>query len=247
VPRRNEIKVDPQLAVGRQLLIKEDVYTIIGVTNEREKIGMEDLNDRVFMPLGNLQRVSGFSGIQGFMLRFRDDLREDQALARVREIIAGALPEGELLEESVSVFTIKEATRLVDSTVSIFRAVLWGIGSIALLVAGIGIMNVMLIRVLQRRTEIGLRRACGAPRRGIVLQFIIESSVQALFGALFGVPLGLAGVATFCRYSDWDFYVAPLTIFLAISFAVGIGVLFGAYPAYRAAMVDPIQSLRSEF
>jgi ABC-type antimicrobial peptide transport system permease subunit len=239
--------IDPKTALGREVLIRGERYTVVGVMIERGKIGFEDVDDRVFIPLPQLQELSGYDGTQLLMLRYREGLKEADAMAEVKSALAAALPEGEALEDSVSVFTIKEATRLVDSTVAIYRAVLWGIGSIALLVAGIGIMNVMLIRVLQRRTEIGLRRACGAPRRSIIQQFIIEASVQALAGALLGVPLGLFGVALFCRYSEWEFYVAPFTIILAISFAAAIGVVFGAYPAARAARVDPIQSLRSEF
>ncbi|MCC7477886.1 ABC transporter permease [bacterium] len=242
----SQIQVDPKLAVGRQILIKGEPFTIVGVMVERGRIGFEDVDDRVFMPLSTLQQLFEYDGIQGMIVRYREGLKEQEAMEQLRASMAASLAEGESLDETVSTFTVKQATQLMDATLSIFRAVLWGIGSIALLVAGIGIMNVMLIRVLQRRAEIGLRRAVGATRRSVVLQFVTESTVQAMMGAVLGVVLGVIGVALFCRYSDWDFYIAPLTILLAISFAALVGVGFGVYPAWRAARVDPIQSLRSE-
>jgi putative ABC transport system permease protein len=107
-------------------------------------------------------------------------------------------------------------------------------------------MNVMLIRVLRRRTEIGLRRACGAPLHSIVRQFIIESAVQALLGALFGLIVGGAGIYAFAHYAHWDFYISPRTVAIAIGFGGLVGVVFGVYPAYTAARVDPIKSLRFE-
>ncbi len=240
------IQVDPQLAIGREILIKGERFTIVGVMVERGRIGFEDVDNRVFMPLSTLQQLFDYESVQGMIVRYREGLSEKEAMEQLRASMAAGLAEGESLDETVSTFTVKQATQLMDATLSIFRAVLWGIGSIALLVAGIGIMNVMLIRVLQRRAEIGLRRAVGATRRSVVLQFVTESTVQAMMGAVLGVILGVIGVAFFCRYSDWEFYVAPTTVLLAISFAALVGVAFGAYPAWRAARVDPIQSLRSE-
>jgi ABC-type antimicrobial peptide transport system permease subunit len=123
---------------------------------------------------------------------------------------------------------------------------LGGIASIAMLVAGIGIMNVMLIRVLQRRKEIGVRQAVGATPRLIAQQFLLEAVAQALAGALLGVALGIAGVHWYCRYAEWKFYVSPLTLVLAVAFSIAVGLLFGAYPALRAGRMDPIAGLRQD-
>jgi len=118
--------------------------------------------------------------------------------------------------------------------------------TLALLVAGLGIMNVMLIRVMQRRREIGIRRAVGASTRSIVVQFLLESVAQSLVGAALGSALGFAGVLIYCTYAEWRPYVSPLTVATAILFGLGTGALFGAYPALRAARLDPILALRDE-
>jgi putative ABC transport system permease protein len=124
--------------------------------------------------------------------------------------------------------------------------VLTGIASIALLVAGLGIMNVMLIRVMQRRQEIGVRRAVGAPAGSIVLQFLLEAAVQALLGALLGIAVGVLGVHLYCSYADWEPVISLSTVLSAVAFGLGTGILFGAYPALRAAQQDPIAALRHE-
>ncbi|MDQ3022933.1 MAG: FtsX-like permease family protein, partial [bacterium] len=197
-------------------------------------------------PLSAAQDMFEFDGVHGILARYRQGLNEEDAITKVNAEIAEALPESNSVEETVSIFTVHEATKLMDSTLGIFYTVLLGVASIALIVAGIGIMNVMLIRVLRRRGEIGLRRAVGATTQGIVNQFMIESAVQALVGAVLGLIIGAAGLAVFSQIADWPFYISPRTLLIAIAFGGMVGVIFGAYPAWTAARVDPIKSLRFE-
>jgi putative ABC transport system permease protein len=232
--------------VGQTIMIKEREFTVVGLLRPKGSMGMEEADNRIYVPLCTLQELFEFPGIHGILARYRRGLREDDAVAQVKRELAAALPEGAAIEDEVSVFTAKEATKLMDSTLGIFRAVLIGVASIALLVAGIGIMNVMLIRVLRRRMEIGLRRAVGASRRVIVAQFLVESTLQAMLGAAAGIAVGCVGLAVFCDYADWEFYLSPTTVLMAVLFALGVGVAFGCYPAWRAARVDPIASLRHE-
>jgi putative ABC transport system permease protein len=232
--------------IGRNIRLKDADFKVVGLLLPRGNLGMEEADNRIYLPLTSLQRIFEFPGMHGILARYREGLSEQEAVTQVKAALAAALPADTPLDETVSVFTIKEATKLMDSTLGIFRSVLLGVASIALLVAGIGIMNVMLIRVLRRRMEIGLRRAVGASRRTIVVQFLFESTMQAIAGALVGISLGLTGLAVFCVYADWEFYVSPSTVLLAVLFALAVGVLFGSYPAWRAARVDPIASLRYE-
>jgi putative ABC transport system permease protein len=108
-------------------------------------------------------------------------------------------------------------------------------------------MNVMLIQVLQRRHEIGIRRSVGATSGGILMQFLGESVAQALLGALLGILIGVAGVYAYCLYSKWTMYVSPSTILMGTLYSIAVGVVFGSYPAWRAAKLDPVKSLRMEY
>jgi putative ABC transport system permease protein len=232
--------------LGRQVEIKSEMFRVIGTMEPKGRVGFEDIDNRVFIPLTTAQEIFEFDGVHGIMARYRQDVGEDQAIAAVKRQLAGLLTADQELDETFSVFTVKEARELLLSTMGIFRAVLTGIASIALLVAGLGIMNVMLIRVMQRRREIGIRRAVGASTRSIVVQFLLESVAQSLAGAALGSILGFAGVLVYCRYAEWQPYVSPLTVATAILFGLGTGAVFGAYPALRAARLDPILALRDE-
>jgi putative ABC transport system permease protein len=232
--------------LGQQVELKGQPFTVVGVLEKKGRFGVEDIDNRLNIPLTTMQELFQFDGVTGLMARYRAGLSEQQAQAAIKAALAATLKPGESLDETYTVFTIKEANGMMDNTLGIFREVLLGIASIALLVAGIGIMNVMLIRVLQRRREIGVRRAVGASRRSILVQFLSEAVVLALLGALAGTLLGVAGVWAYCQYTHWQPYVSPVTLACGALYSAALGMLFGAYPALRAATLDPIVCLRSE-
>jgi len=120
------------------------------------------------------------------------------------------------------------------------------IAGISLLVGGIGIMNIMLASILERTREIGIRRATGATRRDILGQFMIEAVMLSFAGGLIGILLGFTLTRIIAAYADWRTIVSWDAIFLAFWVSVGVGVIFGVYPARRAAMMDPIDALRYE-
>lgn len=244
--RYTAVEIALALQGKKHVSIRGEEFEVVGILKHHDSAGFEENDSRVFIPLSTAQGLFGFNGIQGMLARFDQSLTEDEAMKLIKADIAKGLPAGDDVDEIVSIFTVHEATKLMDRTLGIFRTVLLGVASIALIVAGIGIMNVMLIRVLRRRTEIGLRRACGAPLNSIVRQFIIESAVQALIGAVVGLLVGGVGIWFFAHYAQWDFYISPRTVVIAIGFGALVGVVFGVYPAYTAAKVDPIKSLRFE-
>jgi putative ABC transport system permease protein len=232
--------------LGEQVVIKGRKFTVVGVMESKGRVGLEDMDNRLFVPLPVLQELFEYDGLTGIVASYRDGIKEPAAVTAVKEQLGQVLKPGQVLDETFSVFTVKDARRLLDSTLGIFRAVLSGIASIALLVAGIGIMNVMLIRVIQRRQEIGIRQAAGATPRAILGQFLFEAAVQAAMGAVIGIGLGYAGVFAYCRYAGWEPFISPWTALGAVAFSVGIGLVFGAYPAWRASRLDPIICLRTE-
>lgn len=231
--------------VGEELVVKGRRMQVAGVMAPEGRIGLEDIDNRVFMPLGVAQELFGFSGLQAVLLRYKEGLKDEQAEAIVRERLRPLLKPGERLAETFSVWTLKDATQMLDSTLGIFRTVLLGIASIAMVVAGLGIMNVMLMRVLSRRLEIGIRRSVGASTAAIGVQFLAESLVQSALGGVCGLALGIAGVHAYCAYTRWQPFVSWATIVLAAGYSMGAGIIFGAYPAWRAARLDPIQCLRA--
>jgi ABC-type antimicrobial peptide transport system permease subunit len=230
--------------VGEHVVIKGQRFEVLAAMASAGRLGLEDIDNRVFMPLGTALELFGFDGIQGLFLRYRQGFSEQQAIAVTRERLKPLIKPGEDIDEVVSIWTLKDATKMMDNTLGVFRIVLIGISSIAMLVAGIGIMNVMLMRVVTRKLEIGIRRSVGATAASILTQFLAESVVQAIAGLLLGIALGLAGVALYCSYAHWDLYISPATVVLAVAFSAGTGIVFGAYPAYRAALLDPVQCLR---
>jgi putative ABC transport system permease protein len=140
----------------------------------------------------------------------------------------------------------------VEQTLWTFRIVLGGVAIVALLVGGIGIMNIMLVTVTERTREIGLRKAIGARREDILLQFLIESTTISIIGGAFGIILGIFAAYGFGNLvaqampggGDWGAVVEPTAILIAFTFAVGVGIVFGLFPAMKASKLDPAEALR---
>jgi putative ABC transport system permease protein len=232
--------------VGSQVVIKGQQFSVIGVMSSKGRVGMEDIDNIALMPITTAQEIFGVEGFHGMFARHVPGIEPAAAAAACRAALAREIPADQDIDELISVLTIKEATNLMDSTLAIFRVVLGGIASIALIVGGIGIMNVMLIRVLQRRLEIGIRLASGASQRDLQLQFMIESALLALAGTAGGVALGIAGVLVYCAFAEWRPAINPLTVGGAAVFCFGAGMIFGIAPAVRASRTDPVECLRSE-
>ena len=127
-----------------------------------------------------------------------------------------------------------------------FSVVVGSVAIISLLVGGIGIMNIMLVSVLERTPEIGLRRTVGATRRDVALQFLTESSVMALSGGALGILLGVAASRLITGYAGWSTHVSLTSVLLAFLTASIVGIAFGSYPAFRAARLQPIDAVRYE-
>ncbi len=232
--------------LGQEVVIKGQRFKVIGLMTSKGRVGMEDIDNTVFIPISTAQEIFGIEGFHGMFARYHKGVTAAQAVTACRAALAKLLPEGQDVDDVVSVLTIKEATNLMDSTLGVFRVVLGGIASIALVVGGIGIMNVMLIRVLQRRREIGIRLASGASPRNLQLQFMVESALLALGGTLTGAVLGIIGVLVYCAFAAWKPAINPATVGGAMCFCLAAGLIFGIAPAVRASRTDPVECLRSE-
>ena len=140
----------------------------------------------------------------------------------------------------------EELLRQSQKTQRIFNIVMGAIAGISLLVGGIGIMNIMLATILERTREIGVRRAIGATRKDILGQFLIEAVLLSFSGGIVGVLLGFAMTQAISSYAHWKTVIEFSSIFLAFTVSAAVGIVFGIYPARKAAMLDPIDALRYE-
>jgi putative ABC transport system permease protein len=254
--------------LGQTVRLGSYFYTVIGVLKDRMPAGgsggashAEDFNNDVYIPLKTCRARYGEKITirqSGSFLREQVELSQVTITAantdQVRplgNVIDGLLTQRHLRKDTavtVPLDRLEEAERAKDR----YKMLLVLIAGISLIVGGIGIMNIMLATVTERTREIGIRRALGAKRRDITLQFLVEAVVQTSVGGLFGVGVGLGIVFVVPWLSriiwEWNLpaKVHVPSIFLSLAVAVGVGVLFGLYPARRAALLDPIEALRHE-
>jgi putative ABC transport system permease protein len=231
--------------IGQSVVLKGEVFTVIGVMVEKGFVGTESMDARCFVPLATMQEIYQMPGVHVVMLNVggNDVAAAKQAIAASLRAAQGLRP-GAPAEWEIN--SVEDLTGILNSVLSIFRYLLIGVGSVALLVAGIGIMNVMLMQVIGRTYEIGIRRAVGARRSDIAIQFLTEALTQTLLGAIIGVMLGLALALGFIHAVGWDPHITVQTVLLGIGFSGLTGIVFGLYPAWYAAQLRPIDCLRYE-
>ena len=222
-------------------------FTVIAVMEEKgEDIGGQDQDDQVFIPLDTgLRRLFAARHVTAVFVQVAGREHMDA----VETETAGLLRQRHRLRESADDdFNILSQYELIAGQEHVSRSftlLLTSVGGISLLVGGVGILAVMLMSVRERRREIGLRRAVGATRRDILVQFLLEAGVLSTCGGLAGVMLGFMGAAVTAAFTQWGMALSWPAALGATAFAVAVGVGFGVYPAWRASMLDPIEALRA--
>ncbi|HBD20535.1 MAG TPA: ABC transporter permease [Arenimonas sp.] len=240
-------------AVGQHVKVNHAWLEVVGVLADRDlsadrfqgvPLGLE--SNRVFVPLA--------SGLARFRLQPMED-EVDRLLVRVdaperigegAQVLAALLRQRHAGADDYSLVIPAQLFAQHQQTQRIFRVVMSAIAGVSLLVGGIGIMNIMLANVLERRREVGLLRALGARRTDVVAQFLREAAVICVAGALLGVAFGIALAYAIATLAGWDVAWAPLPIAVAVLLCTAVGLAFGVYPAKQAADLDPIASLRTE-
>jgi putative ABC transport system permease protein len=204
-------------------------------------------DERVFIPQATAQfRVFGSDRVGEIMVQASSPDKMAPAMAEVERVLRR---EHRLQPGEGSDFTIRNQATLLstfEETTRTFSFLLAGISIISLIVGGIGIMNIMLVSVTERTREIGVRKALGARKRDIMLQFLIEALVLCVAGGVIGLGVGIGAAKAMAKWAAWNTIVAPESAIIAITFSAIIGVFFGLWPARRAAALDPIVSLRYE-
>lgn len=239
--KMKEISLDDP--VGKQIRIGQALYTIIGIADHWKENGFfsEDINQAVIIPLEGMRLVSKDAKINNAILRLKPDSPIDDVIGHIKQIIKSQVPKLNILSRSA-----KQIIASMENQGRIFTLLLAVIGSISLLVGGIGVMNVMLVSVSERKKEIGIRKAVGAKNSEIQALFLVESIMLSLLGGILGVVLGLILTLIIAYFSDWTFSIYALPPIAGFLVSAATGIFFGFYPAHRAAKLEPIASLRSE-
>ena len=236
--------------VGEVVRINRQPYEVIGVLKSKGESGFNNQDNTVFMPLRTAQVKLGGAGttqVRSISLQVRTAEEMDLAQAQVTAILRTLHG---LQTGAENDFTVQNQADILDTvaqTTGTFTTLLGSIAAISLLVGGIGIMNIMLVSVTERTREVGLRKAVGAKRSDILLQFLTEAVVLSSTGGIIGVLLGVGGAQIITPLLGGSrALVTPQSIILALTVSLGIGIFFGLYPANRAARLNPIAALRYE-
>jgi putative ABC transport system permease protein len=243
-------------AVGKFVKVNDTWLEVVGVLGEQISSGgqqtsssaMQDNNNIVYIPLNTFQYrfwdVSAFmkDDLDGIDLRLKSETRSVEVAKIVTAILNGT-------HHSVQDFSVTIPAALLaqqQQTQTIFTYVMVAIAAISLLVGGIGIMNIVLATVMERTREIGIRRAIGARRNDIVRQFLTESMLISVGGGVLGIGFGFFLSWLIARAAEWKTIVTTSSVLIAFGVSVAVGVIFGLYPAMKAARIDPIEALRYE-
>jgi putative ABC transport system permease protein len=235
-----------QNPVGDTLQVNGTSYQIIGVTASKGSNGTSNQDDVVFAPLTAVQdTLTGYGSISQIVVQAKSEPQLSAAQSEVTSVLNQVDPPAPGSTSS-NFNVINQGSILQTSAASsqVFTSLLGEVAAISLLVGGIGVMNIMLVSVTERTREIGIRKAVGARRRDILVQFLVEAVLVSLFGGVAGVVMGLVGSQF--RIAGTQPAVAPYSVGLAFVAAVLTGLFFGTYPASRAARLRPIQALRFE-
>jgi putative ABC transport system permease protein len=239
---------NPASIIGETVRIQGIQFTVIGTLAAKgQGTGFGDPDDQIVIPLTTAR----------FRIVGRDQLRQINVLAPSDSLVTATMAEAQSIlarahrlrpgsESDVRISSQADFLNTLGETTATFTYLLAGIAAVSLVVGGIGIMNIMLVSVTERTREIGVRKALGATRINILLQFLIEAIVLCLLGGIGGILIGGGGALAMTKIANWNASISMSAVIIAFVFSGVVGVLFGVWPARRAASLNPIEALRYE-
>jgi putative ABC transport system permease protein len=238
-------RADP---IGQNMRVKNVSCEVIGllVSKGQSNFGT-DLDDTILMPIRAFQRrIAGNTDVSRIYVSAKDGADTTKVQADIERLLRERRNITTAKEDDFSVRDMRQIAQTTAGTTAVLTGLLGAVAAISLLVGGIGVMNIMLVSVTERTREIGIRLAIGALEEQVLLQFLVEAVVLSLFGGFIGILVGLALAALATSALKVPFLVDPAIIMLAFSFSAVVGIVFGYFPARRAARLDPIEALRHE-
>jgi len=233
--------------LGKDFRIGNNIFTIIGVMKTKGGQGPTSQDDRILIPLTTMQqRVTGNDVLSSISVSVTDQADMTYVQQLITAVLMNEHGISDTAKQDFNVLNQADAVSTLNSVTSTFTLLLGGIAAISLLVGGIGVMNIMLVSVTERTREIGIRKAIGAKKLDIMLQFLVESTVLSVLGGVIGIILSLIGAWIATTYFSVTAIIAVSSIILAFAFSVCVGIFFGMLPAYQAAKLRPIEALRYE-
>ena len=234
--------------VGQNIRINNQPFKVIGLIASKGQSSMgQDQDDVIYIPLTTAQeRMLAITHVQSINIQVSDPARMDQVQSEIETLLRSRHHIRTGTEDD---FTVRNMTSLMESfteSTNMITLLLGSIAGISLLVGGIGIMNIMMVSVTERTREIGIRKALGATSSNVLMQFMIESMVIGIVGGVIGIASGILLSKAIGAFGGLTTTVDILPVLVSFSFAVGIGLFFGIYPARKAARLDPIDALRYE-
>jgi putative ABC transport system permease protein len=234
--------------IGATIRLGKIAFRVVGVLNAKGLSSFgTDQDDFVLIPLKTFQRrIAGNINVGSILVSARDGVATERVKADIEQLLRERRGIAVGQEDDFHVRDMKEITETLTGSTRVLTALLGAVAAVSLLVGGIGIMNIMLVSVTERTREIGTRLAIGALERQVLLQFLVEAVVLACFGGVLGVVLGLGAASVGARLLDIPFIFNPGIVTAAFFFSGTVGVVFGYFPARKAARLDPIEALRYE-
>lgn len=238
--------------IGQRMRLGTNIVRVIGVL-EGKGASMLSTDDAILVPLTALQQMvaqprttRGERVVTAITLSVSEQGHASYVRDEITSVLRTRHQLGPGVDDDFRITSMEEIATMASETMGIFTIVLGAIAAISLLVGGIGVMNIMLVSVVERTREIGIRKALGARERDIWSQFLIEAALLTFTGGIIGVALGWGGSFLVSTFTVLNTVVSPDIIILAVAISVGIGLFFGFYPAWHASRLNPIEALRAE-
>jgi putative ABC transport system permease protein len=238
--------------VGKSVLIRGELFNVLGVMEHKGMTQFNDQDDQIFVPLptgyNTLFGSNAATGriVKNILVEAKAEDEVSQAEFQITNVLRQRHKCMPPVGDDFIIRTQVDIMQTAQSVTEVFTLLLGTTAGISLLVGGIGIMNIMLVSVTERTRELGIRKAIGARYYQIMAQFIIEAMVLSLSGGVIGIAVGLLGAALVGNLAKWTTEVTPLSVVLSFFVSIAIGLFFGIYPARQAARLDPITALRAE-
>ena len=240
----SELYGSPEKAIDETIKIGGYAYRVVGVVERQDEDDLEDggTDDFVWLPYSCAVKMARNANINNYTFTIMDLTTASEATALIENFLYETFEDDDLY----NVTAMSEMLDSLNSMIAMVSAGLGGIAGISLLVAGVGVMNIMLVSVTERTREIGIRKALGARKSVILQQFVIEAAVQSAMGGIIGIIIGSIATTTVGKLAGLNATPTPMAVIVSFSVSVAIGLFFGYMPARRAASLNPIDALRSE-